>query len=59
MEYEEFLEHYVPEIQLIEALDRLNQYSEDAAEILDRLVSGSKDEKSDAESVHLDPSQKT
>jgi len=55
MDYEEFLRNYVPEIQLLEALDKLNQFSEDAAQTIDRLVSGAKDGKNIEESSHLDP----
>ena len=55
MDYEEFLKNYVPELQLIEALDKLNQFSEDAARTIDQLVSGSKDEKSNEDSYHQDP----
>jgi len=57
MEYDEFLKNYVPELQLIEALDKLNQYSEDAALILDQLVSGSINVGNDEESGRLDPNQ--
>jgi hypothetical protein len=57
MKYEDFIKNYSPELQLLEALDALSLYSEDAAQTLDHLVSGSKDEKSDADCDHLDPSQ--
>ncbi len=57
MKYEDFLKNYSPELQLLEALDLLSQYSEDAAASLDRLVSDSKDGKNVADSGHLDPTQ--
>ncbi len=47
MKYEEFLEGYVPELQLLDALDALKDYSLDAAVMLDHLVSRSNTEKSD------------
>ncbi len=46
MNYEEFLDNYVPELQLLEALDKISQYSEDVAEILSQLASDAKVEKS-------------
>ena len=59
MEYEDFLKNYSPELQLLEALDSLSQYSEDAAASLDRLVSDPKDGKNVAGSGHLDPTQES
>jgi hypothetical protein len=42
MKYEEFLENYSPELQLIEALDLLEQNrAAEAVEILERLGFGS------------------
>jgi len=56
MDYEEFLKNYVPELQLIEALDKLNEFSEDAVQTINRLVSDAKDGKNTEESSPLDPS---
>jgi hypothetical protein len=55
MKYEEFLAGYVPELQLLDALDALKDYSLDAAAILDRMVSHSNSEKSDASPDQMDP----
>lgn len=55
MEYEEFLKGYSPELQLLEALDSLSQYSMDAAESLDLLVSGAKAYKNAEECARQDP----
>jgi hypothetical protein len=54
MEYEEFLKHYVPELQLLDALDGIKRFSPDAAEILDRWASHSSTEKSDEEPLQTD-----
>jgi hypothetical protein len=59
MKYEDFLKNYSPELQLLEALDSLSQYSEDAAANLDQLVSDPKDGKNVADSDHLDPTQES
>ena len=55
MNYEEFLENYVPELQLIEALDELKNYSLSAAETIDRMVSPSNTAKSVSECPQKDP----
>ena len=55
MEYEEFIENYPVELQLIDAIDRLKTYSLDAAATLDRLVSHSTSEKTYAEPPQIDP----
>lgn len=55
MEYKEFLKNYSPELQLLEALDSLSQYSMDAAESLDLLVSGAKACKNAEECARQDP----
>lgn len=51
MEYEEFIENYTEELQLLDALDKLSEFSTAAAETVDRLVSCSNNEKIDA-SLH-------
>lgn len=48
MNYEEFIENYVPELQLLDAIDELKNYSFEAAETIDRLVSLSSSAKTDA-----------
>lgn len=55
MDYEEFLENYVPELQLIEVLDKLSQFSKDAAWTIDRWVSDSIDERNDELPSHQNP----
>ena len=59
MEYEEFLKHYVPELQLLDALDGIKRFSPDAAEILDRWASQSSNEKTVSESPQTDPDLQT
>ena len=59
MKYEDFLKNYSPELQLLEALDLISQYSEDAAASLDQLVSGSIDDKNASGCGHLDPTQES
>lgn len=54
MNYEEFLEGYIPELQLLDAIDELKNYSLDAAKTIDRLVSPSSTSRSDAESLQTD-----
>lgn len=56
MQYDEFIDNYSLELQLIDALDQIKDLSPDAAEILDRWVSHSKDEKNASEHVQTDPS---
>jgi hypothetical protein len=53
MDYSEFLENYSPELQLIDALDRLSSYSTVAAETVDRLVACSNNEKTSSLPHHL------
>lgn len=55
MQYEEFLEHYVPELQLLDAIDALKNYSFEAAETIDRLVSPSNNAKTVAEPHQTGP----
>lgn len=55
MQYEEFLEHYVPELQLLDAIDALKNYSFEAAETIDRLVSPSNNAKNGVEPPQMDP----
>ena len=55
MKYEEFLENYSPELQLWDALDDIKNFCPNAAEILDRLVFQTNNEKSDVEPPQLDP----
>ena len=49
MNYEDFLEHYSPELELWDALDELKHFCPNAAEILDRWVSQTSIEKTDVE----------
>ena len=56
MEYEEFLEAYVPELQLLDALDELKNYSLEAAETIDRWVSQSSNARTSEEPHQTDPS---
>jgi hypothetical protein len=55
MKYEDFLENYSPELQLWDALDDIKNFCPNAAEILDRLVSQTSNEKSDVEPPQSDP----
>ena len=55
MRYEDFIENYSLELQLIDALDQIKDLSPDAAEILDRWASHSTAEKSALESSQTDP----
>ena len=55
MQYEDFLENYSFELQLLDALDQIKDLSPDAAETLDRWVSRSKDEKSVSPHDLMDP----
>ena len=50
MKYEDFVENYSPELQLMDALDAIKNFDLDAAEILDRWASQSSTEKSVSES---------
>lgn len=45
MEYEEFIEHYVPEIALLDAIDYLKTYPSLGADFLDQMVSRTKGDK--------------
>jgi hypothetical protein len=53
--YEEFLENYSPEMQLWDALDDIKHFCPNAAEILNRWVSQTNNEKTDVESPQSDP----
>tara|TARA_R100000458_G_scaffold58460_1_gene66554 strand:+ start:3138 stop:3428 length:291 start_codon:yes stop_codon:yes gene_type:complete len=55
MNYEEFLENYTPELQLIDAIDMLTHFEPDAAEILDRWASETSNEKNVLELDQTDP----
>ncbi len=55
LDYYEFLENYPEELQLLDALDALENYSISAAETLDRLVSPSTNGRSDAKPLQIDP----
>lgn len=54
MIYETFMENYCPELQLIDALDEIKNYSLEAAETIDLWVSRSTSEKIDEESLQTD-----
>lgn len=56
MQYEEFLENYTIELQLMDALDQIKDLSPHAAEILDRWASHSTTGKSASEHAPMDPS---
>ena len=59
MKYEDFVENYSPELQLMDALDAIKNFDLDAAEILDRWASQSSTEKSVSESPQTDQDQQT
>ena len=59
MNYEEFLENYTPELQLIDAIDMLTHFEPDAAEILDRWASETSNEKNVLELPQKDPTPQT
>ena len=53
MKYEDFIENYTPELQLIDALDLLQRdQAIEAAEILEKLGVGSTDERNNEERNH-------
>ena len=54
MRYEDLVENYTPELQLIDALDYLKDQPWLASEILDHLVSHSNIEKTDVKSSPKD-----
>ena len=54
MKYEDLIENYTPELQLIDALDYLRDQPWLASEILDHLVSDSNIEKTDEELPQMD-----
>ena len=54
MKYEDLIENYTPELQLIDALDYLRDQPWLASEILDHLVSDSNIEKTDVKSCPKD-----
>ena len=56
MQYEEFLENYTLELQLMDALDQIKDLSPHAAEILDRWASHSTTGRNASERVQMDPS---
>lgn len=55
LDYYEFLENYPEELQLLDALDALENYSISAAETLDRLASPSTNERSDVKPLQIGP----
>jgi hypothetical protein len=55
MDYSEFIKNYLPELELMDALDEINKHSNEAAEILDRWVYQSTDEKIDPTPPPSDP----
>lgn len=55
MQYEEFIESYSFELQLLDAIEQIKDLNPDAAETLDRWVSRSKDEKSASPHDLTDP----
>ena len=57
MRYEDIIENYTPEMQLIDALDYLRDRPWLSAEILDLLASDSNNEKTDASLPQKDPSR--
>ena len=57
MRYEDFVENYSPELQLLDALNDIKNYSLDAAETLDRLVSHPNNEQSDVLPPPTSPSR--
>ena len=59
MNYEEFLENYTPELQLIDAIDMLTHFEPDAAEILDQWASETNTEKNVLELDQTDPKPTT
>jgi hypothetical protein len=59
MRYEEIIENYTPEMQLIDALDYLRDRPWLSAEILDRLASDSNNEKTDASLPQKGPNPAT
>lgn len=57
MRYEDFVENYSPELQLLDALDDIKNYSLSAAEMLDQMVSHSNSEQNDEPLPQKDPSR--
>ena len=55
MDYDQIIEGYTPELQLIDAIDLLKHYHPDAAEILDSWATDSKSDKTNAETLQKDP----
>jgi hypothetical protein len=55
MRYEDFVENYSPELQLLDALDDIKNYSLDAAATLDRMVSHPSNERSGVLPPQTDP----
>ena len=57
MKHEDFLEAYVPELQLLDALEELKNYSFEAAETIDQLVYPSNTARISEESHQMDPNR--
>ncbi len=55
MKYEEIIEGYTPELQLMDALDLLKHYHPDAAEILNSWAVDSKTDETIEELPQRDP----
>ena len=55
MDYDQIIEGYSPELQLMDAIDLLKHYHPDAAEILDSWVTDSKSDKTNVEPLQKGP----
>ena len=55
MNYDQIIEGYSPELQLLDAIDLLKHYHPDAAEILDLWASQTSNDKNDAEPLQKGP----
>jgi|MDSW01.1.fsa_nt_gb hypothetical protein len=56
MEYEEFINNYSKELQILDMIDMLKNCDPDVIPALDRLVTGSKADKNVEEPDQKDPS---
>ena len=55
MNYDQIIEGYTPELQLLDAIDLLKHYHPDAAEILDSWASETKNDKTIEETPQKGP----
>jgi hypothetical protein len=55
MNYDQIIEGYTPELQLLDAIDLLKHYHPDAAEILDLWASQTSNDKNDVEPLQKGP----